>query len=335
MKYNGPIFLLVCILYLQFSNFQTFAQGSITLDKIPVILDTDANNEIDDQQALAYLLFNQKIFDIKGITVNATYNGGDINEHYKEAKRVLDLCEEESKIPLYIGANGDFETIKSSLDQKSFDGHKAVDFIINEAKNSKKEKLVILAIGKLTNIALAISKEPSITERIRLVWLGSNYPEPGEYNLDNDIASMNFLLHTQIQFEMVTVRYGKPSGTDAVKITKEEALKNFSGLGPTVSTPVTGRHGGEFYNFGDYAMSLFDHIKYYGDPPSRSLFDMAAVAIVKNPQWAESYLISGLYMENKQWIQKDGVDRQILIWENFNKEMILRDFYASLQRSTK
>ena len=37
-------------------------------EKIPVIFDTDANNELDDQHALAYLLFNADVFDIKGIT---------------------------------------------------------------------------------------------------------------------------------------------------------------------------------------------------------------------------------------------------------------------------
>jgi hypothetical protein len=37
-----------------------------------VILDTDANNELDDQHAIAYLLFNGQVFDVEGITVNRT-----------------------------------------------------------------------------------------------------------------------------------------------------------------------------------------------------------------------------------------------------------------------
>ena len=40
--------------------------------KIPVIFDTDANNEVDDQHALAYLLFNGDHFKVEGVTVNAT-----------------------------------------------------------------------------------------------------------------------------------------------------------------------------------------------------------------------------------------------------------------------
>ena len=40
--------------------------------KIRVILDTDANNELDDQHAIAYMLFNSQVFNIEGITINKT-----------------------------------------------------------------------------------------------------------------------------------------------------------------------------------------------------------------------------------------------------------------------
>ena len=49
--------------------------AKITPSKIKVIYDTDANNELDDQHAQAYLLFNKETFDVRGITVNATFNG--------------------------------------------------------------------------------------------------------------------------------------------------------------------------------------------------------------------------------------------------------------------
>lgn len=259
---------------------------------LSVIFDTDANNELDDQHALAYLLLSDSTFNVKGITVNTTYNGGNIDEHFAEAERIVKLCKLYNKIPILKGANENFEVIKNKIDFPDFDGSEAVDFIIREAKMHSNEKLVIIAVGKLTNIALALKKEPSISENIRLVWLGSNYPEPGEYNLENDIPAMNYLLESDIHFEMVMVRYGKSSGTDAVRITKEEAMKKMPGLGPQLTKAVSGRHGGDFYNFGDYSVSLFKHIDYHGEPPSRALFDMAAVAIVKNPDWAKPSSIS-------------------------------------------
>lgn len=304
-------------------------------EKIPVIIDTDANNEIDDQHALAYALFNQDVFTIKGITVNATYNGGAVDKHYEEAKRVLDLCEEGSDIPVIKGANKDFQAIQASVQETSFDGKEAVDFIIKEALENDHGKLVVLAIGKLTNLALAVKKNPEISNHIRLVWLGSNYPDPGEYNLENDIPAMNYLLKDAIPFEMVTVRYGKPNGTDAVKITKAKAAKHIKGYGPTISKPVTGRHGNEFNRFGDYAMDLYHHIDYYGDPPSRSLFDMAAVAIVKNPTWAASKVLEGLQMTDEKWTQTGLNSREIILWENFDKEAILNDFYETLKKASE
>ena len=42
------------------------------------------------------------------------------------------------------------------------------------------------------------------------------------------------------------------------------------------------------YIIENYSVNLFAQIDLHGDPPSRSLFDMAAVAIVKNPVWAKS-----------------------------------------------
>jgi inosine-uridine nucleoside N-ribohydrolase len=296
--------------------------------KSTVIFDTDANNELDDQHALAYLLLNGESFIVKGITVNATFNGGDIDNHYKEAERVIRLCNLDGKIPLIKGANGSFPEIRSNVTNEEFDGSKAIDFIIETAKQVD-APLTIIAVGKLTNVALALEKDPSITSKLRIVWLGSNYPEPGEYNQVNDTSAMNYILNTRVSFEMVTVRYGKPSGTDAVKITQQEVDELMPGKGPMISEVVTGRHGGSFTTFGDYSMSLFEHTDYYGDPPSRALFDMAAVAIVKNPDWAEYSEIPGPILISENWVDKPDNDRKIGLWENFNKEEIMEDFYST------
>ena len=297
--------------------------------RLPVIFDTDANNELDDQHALAYLMLNNKTFDVKGITVNTTYNGGDIDAHYAEAERVLKLCDKENTVPLLKGANASFLEIQKELDKPQFDGYPAVNFIINTAKKYTEEKLVLIAVGKLTNIALALQKEPSISKNIRLVWLGANYPESGEYNLENDIPAMNYLLDSDMHFEMVTVRYGDPTGTDAVKVTQDEINKMMPGLGIYISEPVVGRHGKSFNNFGDYSVSLFENIDYYGDPPSRALFDMAAVAIVKNKDWATASSIPCPIMKDEKWVERKDNPRKIMLWENFDRDKIMNDFYSS------
>lgn len=327
MKMRTTWIMLICILCL--------CAGCKKADdsrKIDIIFDTDANNELDDQHALAYLMLNDDIFNILGITTNATRNGGNIEEHYKEAERVVRLCNRESSIELLTGVQGSFEEVKNSLNRPDYDGHQSIDFIIEQAhKYSKENKLPILAVGKLTNIALALKKDPSITDNIRLIWLGSNYPNPGEYNLEDDVPSMNYVLESGIHFELIPARYNESSGTDAVKASLEEIQRIMPGMGPKAKSPVIGRHGESFTNFGDYSVNLFSNAECHGNPPSRALFDMAAVAIVKNPEWAQAKTIPCPIMENDVWVERPDNSRTIILWENFDKDVIMGDFYSTLK----
>jgi inosine-uridine nucleoside N-ribohydrolase len=296
--------------------------------RIRVILDSDANNELDDQHAIAYLLFNSHVFDVEGITVNKTYNGGDINEQFAEADRIVRLCNLHSQIQIYKGASGTYDEIIKTIHESDFDGADAVKFIIDRAKAKDEQKLILLPIGKLTNIALALKKDPSISDRVRIVWLGTNYPEAGEYNLENDTSAVNPILESDVEFEMVMVRYGKPSGTDAVEATLKEIQKRLPGKGPHILEPVIGRHGDAFTNFGDYSVNLFE--KFPENPKSRPLFDMAAVAIVKNPDWADRVEITAPQFSGGKWIDQPNNPRKIIIWENFDRDKIIQDFYYSI-----
>jgi purine nucleosidase len=298
-------------------------------EKTRVILDTDANNELDDQHAIAYMLLNGNDFDVEGITVNRTSNGGDINGHYDEANRIVKLCDLDSRIHIYRGASGNYEAIKDHVNEPTFDGSDAVDFIIERAKAQDERKLVLIPVGKLTNISLALRKDPSIIPNIRIVWLGSNYPDPGEYNFVNDIPSIDPILESDVDFEMVMVRYGKPSGTDAVKAYLKDIRKIMPGKGPHIAETVIGRHGGEFNNFGDYSVSLFKNFR--EENSSRPLFDMAAVAIVKNAKWADRVVLPAPKFQDKKWIDQPENARKIVIWENFDKENIMKDFYHSME----
>jgi len=305
--------------------------------KIRVILDTDANNELDDQHAIAYLLFNGDYFDVEGITVNKTVSGGDVEQHYKEAERVVKLCDLHNKIEIYKGANGTFDEIRDHINEPDFDGKDAVDFIIAKAHEKSDRRLVLLPVGKLTNIALALEKDPSIASKVRIVWLGSNYPDPGEYNQVNDTSAMQYVLDLKVDFEIVLVRYDKPSGTDAVKAFLSDIKEFMPGKGPSISNLVEGRHGNEFSNFGDYSLSLFMNIEEFDDgfdegyDQARALFDMAAVAIVKNPSWALSTEIPCPAFVNGTWTERPNNSRKIIIWENFDKENIMKDFYSSME----
>ena len=133
-----PLFIFLCALSCAEKTNKESADKAVGAEKAPkkikLIFDTDANNELDDQHALAYLLLNGDVFDLKGITVNATINGKGIQGHYDEAERIMQLCNLKNAVPLLKGAEGNFGTIAEDFDPNHYDGQEAVDFILEETQ---------------------------------------------------------------------------------------------------------------------------------------------------------------------------------------------------------
>ncbi len=297
-------------------------------------MDTDANNELDDQHALAYAFLNPDVFEVVGVTVNNTRNGYGIQGQYDEADRIIKLFDLEEQVPLLMGADKGYDEIAPKILQSYFDGQPAVDFIIDQAMKIKDGKLTLVPVGKLTNIALAILKEPEIIHKIKVVWLGGNYPDPGEYNLENDRSSVNPVIESGVEFEMVTVRYGKPSGTAAVSVGLAAVEANMKGKGPISKHTIEGRHGGEFNRFGDYSANLFSEAKMYGNPPSRALFDMVVLAILKNDNWGEKKEIPAPKLVGNAWEDRPENSHTIILRENFNRDAIVNDLFELMKNST-
>ena len=294
--------------------------------RIPILIDSDANNELDDQHAIAYAAVNSDVFELVGVTVNNTPLGDGIQGQYDEAKRVLELCASFDRVPLFKGADRNYDDIKNALQTDTYDGKDAVEFIVAEARRQRDQALVLIPIGKLTNIALAIDRAPDIESRVRVVWLGSNYPEDGEYNLLADIPAVNRILNSTVPFEMVTVRYVQTTGSAAVAVETDFIRETMPGLGPQVA-PIEGRHTGEFSFFGDYSVALFEHMNF----PKRPLFDVVAVAVVKNPAWGSRREIPAPLLDGKTWQERVDNPRRIALWENFDKDAILGDLFDSLR----
>jgi hypothetical protein len=162
------------------------------------------------------------------------------------------------------------------------------------------------------------------------VWLGSNYPAPGEYNQDNDEPALSYILDTAVDFEIALVRYGEPSGTDAVRVTLAEIREKMPGKGARIAEPVIGRHGGEFFTFGDYSVDLFEHLGLQSEADSRALFDMAAVAIVKNRAWASERAIPAPTLIDGNWVERPENSREIVLWEDFDRDAIMADFFGAI-----
>ena len=143
---------------------------------VPMILDTDTFNEIDDQFAVVYALMSPDKIDLRGITAELFLNSRSENhadgmeKSYQEICKILDVLNFKDKVPALKGST---QILKN---RNEYPESEAVDFIIKEAKRvrERNEKLFICAIGALTNIAAAFIKDPSIAENIVVIWLGGH-----------------------------------------------------------------------------------------------------------------------------------------------------------------
>lgn len=146
-----------------YSKISKLYKKDKNIDKINVILDTDTYNECDDQFALAYLLKSQERFNIEAITVAPYHHDNNISiieGNEKSYNEIIKICK-------YLNFDTTNKVYKGSEDylQNNYnETTKAVEKIIEIAL--KNEKTYILSIGAITNIAIAILKEPKIIDRI-------------------------------------------------------------------------------------------------------------------------------------------------------------------------
>jgi inosine-uridine nucleoside N-ribohydrolase len=139
-------------------------------EKIPVILDTDICDDIDDTWALTLLLQSPE-FDIKLVTTAV----GNTSQKAKTVAKILEIAG-RTDIPVGIGiqhhnkGHRQDEWVKdyklSSYPGKVYqDG---VQAIIDTIMKSPKP-VTLVAIGPLPNVALALEREPQITKKAGFV----------------------------------------------------------------------------------------------------------------------------------------------------------------------
>ena len=116
-----------------------------------------------------------------------------------EIKKILSLIGGEAEsIPVYRGSTlplrDEYTPVESEAAQK----------IVEMSQNYSEEKpLYIVAIGAITNVASAILLDPSIINRIVVVWLGANahhYPNNSEFNLNGDVAAARAVMKSKVPF---------------------------------------------------------------------------------------------------------------------------------------
>jgi purine nucleosidase len=194
---------------LAFICLTAFAQERVQT-RIPVIIDTDLGDSIDDALALAFALHSPEL-DIRAVTTVID----DVESKTRLAWKMLSIYNRRD-IALAMGAPEPLLDPTMSTSSKEFSvltrndtipdaaRRRAADLIIDTVLQSR-GKITIVAIGPLTNIALALKTDPRIKGNIeRIVMMGGAYlSSETEYNVKRDRAAAEIVFHSGVPITAV------------------------------------------------------------------------------------------------------------------------------------
>ena len=177
--------------------------GQPRQNKVKVVIDNDFCGDPDGLFQLVHQVLC-KTCDIRGIVgghLTGKANAGftsrtdQATESCEKANALLDLMGMKGKIKVVPGSE---QPLTSTTTPIASEGAR---LIVDEARQCTKEKpLFVLCGASLTNVACAHLLDPSIDDKVIVVWIGgqeyegiNGYPPPGyskvEYNLNLSIAA--------------------------------------------------------------------------------------------------------------------------------------------------
>lgn len=187
-----------------------------------IIIDADTGNSIDDLYAIAYLLQRA---DIQPIALTAAhFNNPDLltyrrwNGYSTRNIRTMRISHRVNK--KLVKAAGKHHKVRCVAGAPAMIGRAwggttprpsaASRLIIEEAmKLSGEQKLVIIALGPLTNVASAIIEQPGIAHHLVVYAMGADYDKQthvwnkAEFNVRNDLNAFDYLLNTEVEMHIM------------------------------------------------------------------------------------------------------------------------------------
>lgn len=257
---------------------------------IPVVIDTDTYNEIDDQFCIAYAALSPKV------DLQAVYAAPFVNQRaqtpkegmersYEEMLRLMKLLGKEAEGFCFQGSDRYLGCWDTPVNSPA-----AHDLITRALAQPDDQPLYVLTIGCPVNVASALLLEPRLVRKIVVVWMGGNavgWPTAREFNLLQDLPADRVLLDSGVPFVMIPAY---PVLTHLS--TSLQELEYYLGG----STPL-----GEFllHNVADYRQGDARFTVY-----SKIVWDPATVAWCVMPDNLPSRLIPTPYLdEDMHWAQ--------------------------------
>jgi purine nucleosidase len=274
--------------------------------RLPIVLDTDTYNEIDDQFALVYALLSDEV-DLQAVYAAPFFNkrstgaGDGMEKSYEEILRILSFMERDAEGLAFRGSTSFMPAIDQPVRSP------AVDDLIAKANEERDGPLYVLAIGAITNVASALLLAPEIASRIVVVWLGGHppfWPDTREFNLDCGVPLV--LLPCALV-------------TEQLRTTLPEMERYVKGQGAV----------------GDYLYSIYED--YLDDHYARSkvIWDISAVGYMVNPEWLASDLLpSPVLQDDITWGPDDAARHAVRIVRHVNRDAIFGDLFRKLEGAT-
>ncbi len=277
-----------------------------------IILDTDTYNEIDDQFALAYAMLSPE--RVRLLSVNAapflnsrsTSAADGMMKSYKEIQRIMHMVDTNANIPYYKGS----ETFLA--DKKTPVESEAVENIINTVMNSE-ERIYIVAIGAITNVASAIIKSPEIAKKAVVIWLGGHaltYKDTREFNLYQDVMS------ARVVFD---------SGVPLIQIPCAGMCTEFVTTIPELEYYLRGKN-----ELCDY---LVDIVRSYTKKPygwSKVVWDVTAVAVLVRPEAFRYSIIPRPYVTMEGRYAFNTEREQYIYVNKLSRDPVYADLFTKL-----
>ena len=220
---------------------------------LPVIIDADAANEVDDQYALALALgFPERINLIGFVAAHFGDKGGStgIDKSFAEIQTVLDKAGKAGQYPIKRGS--DPITYRDRVPPSE-----GVDFIIEQAlKATPENPLWLVLLGPATDAAAALAKEPRIAGRLVVFWHGrTQWPlRAWNFNAYNDIKAVQMIFEAPVRMVLFD------TGT-YLRLTMDESIQRFAPIGP----------------LGAYLHEIRNRHPHYASP-TKGFFDLGDIA---------------------------------------------------------
>lgn len=220
------------------------------------------------------------------------------------------LDKSEYKDIVYKGATKYFKDSKET--------NEAVEKIIEIANSNN--KTTILAMGAITNIALAIEKAPEIVNKIKVVWLGGNTfltKDNSEFNFRQDIKAVQTVFDSKVELVVIPCR-NVASNLSTTIYELEHYLKE-----PT--------------NLNQYLKDIFINCKknFMKEPKdgigsSKTLWDLSVVAYEINSEWFKFEKISCPKVLDNGLYEQTSDRHEVIFINDLYRNKIYQDFFIKM-----